>query len=82
MGAVTSVTQVGQVVTVGMVVAATTVLAVTGKIDATTAVAVILGVTGIGSGASVAVHAQALPPANSAPSVAPQEAPRGDQHVG
>lgn len=68
--------QVGQVVTMGLVVAATTVLAVAGRIDATEALSVILGVAGIGSGVSVAVHNLASLTAPREAATPPPEVPR------
>jgi len=72
------VAQVGQGVVVVAAIASVTIMVVAGKIDGSVALGVILGAVGIGSGATVGVHAASLAVAAKEPVTPPQEAP----HVG
>lgn len=71
-------TQVGQGAIVIATIASVTIMAVAGKIDATTAVSVVLGVAGIGSGVSVAAHTVQTVTATREPATPPRES----DHVG
>lgn len=65
--------QVGQGAIVIATIAAVTVMAIAGKIDATAALSVILGVAGIGSGVSVAAHTVQTVTTAREPAQPPQE---------
>lgn len=67
--------QVGQGAVVIAVITAVTVMVVTGKIDAVTGVSVILGAVGMGSGATIGVHASSVVAATQAPPTAVPEVP-------
>lgn len=70
--------QVGQGAIVIATIASVTVMVVAGKVDALTALSVILGVAGIGSGVSVAAHTVQSVTAQREPITPPSE----PDHVG
>lgn len=65
--------QVGQGAIVVATIAAVTVMVVAGRMDASVAVGVILGVVGIGSGVSVSAHATEAVATVQAPTTGDQE---------
>lgn len=74
--------QIGQGAVVIAVIAAVTVMVVAGKIDAVAGLSVILGAVGMGSGATIGVHASSVVAATQAPPTAAPEVPRVPDVVG
>lgn len=74
--------QIGQGAVVIAVIAAVTVMVVAGKIDAVAGLSVILGAVGMGSGATIGVHAASVVAATQAPPTAAVEAPHVPDVVG
>lgn len=74
--------QIGQGAVVVAVIASVTVMVVAGKIDAVAGLSVILGAVGMGSGATIGVHASSVVAATQAPPAVTPEVPDVPHVVG